>query len=237
MSSSIKTKNTLTAYLLWLPPLGWFGVHRYYLGDRWAAVRMGAITIVAPLLVVLLYSDTIPGPIGRALGIGLVPWGVAVLFANLLWWLADIYLTYDNVEKNNAKVLASSRDKSTTPQQMHDSGNKKSTKSTRTAHILWLPPLGWLGAHRLYAKRWSGLIFLAIFAFWAFQTGLFVSLAFSVGSLGGGIRLGGLWLLFNAVFVPPLAIWWIIDSLLIDDMIEDYNAKLLTNSHDSLPIS
>jgi len=73
------------------------------------------------------------------------------------------------------------------------------------AYLIWFF-LGYGGVHRMYAGRWiSGFIMLAIFGL-----SLLLTLVF-VGFIGLGF----------------IAIWWMIDALLLAGMVHRYNDHLI----------
>lgn len=169
------TKNIRTAYLLWLPPLGWFGAHRFHLEQGWAGMRMCAIFSVS--LIVL--SITIP-LFGEIVGLTslvlIVVHPLTVLFGPtiilisfvlalgliLIWWISDGFLIRGAVKSHNASLLARSPNETLSSQKGGGAYTDKE-KNEDTAFGWWCV-LGWLGAHRLYAGRYdSGQIMLVLF--------------------------------------------------------------------------
>ena len=79
------------------------------------------------------------------------------------------------------------------------------SRSTVAAYLIWFF-LGYGGVHRMYLGRWaSGLAMLVLFG---------VSMALTV-VLVGYVGLG------------VIAIWWLLDALLIPGMTERYNDRLI----------
>lgn len=79
------------------------------------------------------------------------------------------------------------------------------SRSVVAAYLLWFF-LGYGGVHRMYLGRWvSGLIMLALFG-----VSLLLTLIL-IGYLGLGV----------------IAIWWLLDALLIPGMTERYNHRLI----------
>jgi TM2 domain-containing membrane protein YozV len=79
------------------------------------------------------------------------------------------------------------------------------SRSVVAAYLLWFF-LGYGGAHRMYLGRWvSGLTMLAIFG---------VSLLLTL-------------ILIGYVGLGVIAIWWLLDALLIPGMAQRYNDRLI----------
>ncbi len=79
-------KSVLVAYLLWFF-LGFFGLHRIYLGH-----------VVSGLLMLALWG------IGTALCIVLI--GYVILVVPLLWWLLDALLIPGLARDSNNRIIA-----------------------------------------------------------------------------------------------------------------------------------
>lgn len=78
-------KSTLVAYLLWFF-LGWFGGHRFYLGNTGTAIALLLITIFSIVLSVI--------------GIGLLGLGVVAI-----WVLVDAFLIPGMVRTKNNELI------------------------------------------------------------------------------------------------------------------------------------
>ena len=79
------------------------------------------------------------------------------------------------------------------------------SRSVIAAYLLWFF-LGYGGVHRIYLGRWaSGFIMLALFGVSMLLTIVFI------GYLGLGV----------------IALWWLIDALLIPGMAQRYNNRLI----------
>ncbi len=86
--------------------------------------------------------------------------------------------------------------------QMAYDANKKSVV---VAYIIWFF-LGGLGAHRMYAGRWTSAIIM----------------------LGIALVSAVLWLVALGWLTSwIIGLWWLIDVLLIPGMIRDYNNRLI----------
>lgn len=210
--SNQNPKELRVAYLLWLPPLGWLGAHKFYLGQRGPAVRMGVILTISSLWVGLPWAVS---PSSWILYV--YPWAISLLGATVLWWIADGYLLRGRVMNYDG--------------QRPD--HRVKVKSMLVAYLLWLPPLGWLGAHRLYAKRWSGAVFLGLSVLWPFGLRI-IYLATSPGDLVGPFEE---WFTFSAIVLTPLAVWWVFDGIMTGDIIEKHDAESSASSGEGPPIS
>lgn len=82
-----RRKSGLLAYALWFF-LGYFGVHRFYLGHTMSGLIMLALTALGSLTWFVL--------------VGWLPLAVVGL-----WWLLDAILTYGMVEDYNVRLAAS----------------------------------------------------------------------------------------------------------------------------------
>lgn len=230
---SAKAKSTRTAYLLWLPPLGLFGAHRFYLGQRWVGIRMLGIFGVSSLLVALflivsadpwLVSSSVEWFIRST--VLLYPLIFSVWVTALLWWLNDGSLVGRNVRRYNTEPLDDSLGKSPIPRIRNDNSGVQGIKSTRTAYLLWLPPLGWVGAHRLYAKIWSGLVLLGAWILWASVTMLVFVFVVSSDEYSEIGFLATYWVIFSSILLTALQILWVRDGFLVERLIKAHNAKL-----------
>lgn len=209
----MKAKSVKIAYLLWLPPLGWFGAHRFYLGQHWAGVRhiCGAVllAIVVSLLLQTILSvptfDLVPFFFFAPIGL--------VLSVTLLWWFADGILMRGTVKTRKAESASKSS-------VIHKSGNVdlKKEKSLKMARLLWLPPLGWFGAHRFYlGQRCSGGIRIV---FWG------------VILLGAtlSLLLPPIILLLSPTLITMVGmilLWWLVDGFLVRDIVNSHSAESL----------
>lgn len=84
MAYDARKKSALLAYLLWFF-LGFFGLHRFYLGHVVSGLIMLGLTVVGSVLQFIL--------------IGYIPLAIVGV-----WWLIDALLTYTMVENYNSRL-------------------------------------------------------------------------------------------------------------------------------------
>lgn len=92
MNNSGKTKSIRTAYLLWLPPLGLFGAHRFYAKRMDGAISLFIASGVWVGLTLGLYTHT-RGVVLHNFGDSWLPYVIGAGYVVLvLWWIADGFL-------------------------------------------------------------------------------------------------------------------------------------------------
>ena len=98
-------QNFLTAGLLCLSPLGFLGLHRFYLNDSFSK-KLGYAYIVTFVLLIVLTIFSIATPMGSS---------VLLLVNTVLAYLVflrivDLFFIYKRIQQNNLNILNSSQE-------------------------------------------------------------------------------------------------------------------------------